>query len=93
MQRFVWVVLALILSTLVQARDAYTEQRIALVIGNGAYGKVPRLPKQDPYATALAAELVKPDRNDPLMFHNVGAWDTETLTSHSKCMTGAVRFR
>ena len=44
MRHFVWLVLALILSMLIQAPDACTEKRITLVIGNGAYVKVPKLP-------------------------------------------------
>jgi uncharacterized caspase-like protein len=59
MWRLVWWALALILSTLVQAPDACAEKRIALVIGNGAYGKVPKLPNPTNDSTAMAGLLRK----------------------------------
>ena len=59
MWRFVWLALALILSTLVQAPDACAEKRIALLIGNQAYDRsvgVLRNPHNDIELVARALE-------------------------------------
>jgi hypothetical protein len=53
------VALALIVLTLVAAPTAQAEKRIALVIGNGAYVKVPKLPNPTNDSAAMAGLLRK----------------------------------
>jgi TPR repeat protein len=59
MRRFGRVALALIALVLAAATSAQAEKRIALVIGNGAYAKVPRLPNPTKDSAAMAALLRK----------------------------------
>jgi len=72
MWRFVWLALALILSTLVQAPDVCAEKRIALVIGNSAYVKASKLLNPGNDAKAIA-EMLRAARFDEAVAHeNLG---------------------
>ena len=59
MRRFGCVAIGLILLTLVASPTAQAEKRIALVIGNGAYVKVPKLPNSTNDSAAMAGLLRK----------------------------------
>jgi hypothetical protein len=43
MRHFGWVILILLISVLGIAPEANAQRRVALIIGNGAYSKVPQL--------------------------------------------------
>jgi hypothetical protein len=59
MRRLVWEAFALISLTLAATTSAQAEKRIALVIGNGAYKNVPKLPNPTNDSAAMADLLHK----------------------------------
>ena len=61
MRRFGWLALALISLMLATATSARAEKRIALLIGNGAYIKVPKLPNPPNDAAAMGDLFAQAD--------------------------------
>jgi uncharacterized caspase-like protein len=57
MPRFAWIILVLLVFESVADRSAFAENRVALVIGNGAYQNAPRLPNPRNDAEDVAAAL------------------------------------
>jgi hypothetical protein len=66
MQRIGWIGLVLAIATLATTAAAHAQKRVALVIGNGAYTKVPRLdnPKNDAAANGGYVQSRRLQRGD-----------------------------